>query len=167
MATSRTSRCSKRTTRTSTTTVTSTATTRSRTCSRAPRAIRSRASSATCTARSRASCASRWRSGTTTASAGTGVSATVISELKSAGIKVGEYPSQHGTNIHSKYLLIDSDYDTSDGRSHRQLVWTGSHNYTKGALRENDEVLLRVDNPTIFADFLANWNTIHDQIGVK
>ncbi|HEX4453494.1 MAG TPA: phospholipase D-like domain-containing protein [Kofleriaceae bacterium] len=99
--------------------------------------------------------------------AGTNVSATVISALKSAGVKVGEYPSQHGTNIHSKYLLIDSDYDTTNGRSHRQLVWTGSHNYTKGALRENDEVLLRVDNPTVFAGFLANWNTIHDQIGAK
>ncbi|HEY1551072.1 MAG TPA: phospholipase D-like domain-containing protein [Kofleriaceae bacterium] len=99
--------------------------------------------------------------------AGTNVSATVISELKAAGVKVGEYPSEHGTNIHSKYLLIDSDYDTSNGRAHRQLVWTGSHNYTKGALRDNDEVLLRVDNATIFADFLANWNTIHDQIGAK
>jgi PLD-like domain len=99
--------------------------------------------------------------------AGTNVSASVIANLKSAGVKVGEYPDQHGANIHSKYLLIDSDYETTSGTAHRKLVWTGSHNYTEGALRDNDEVLLRVDDPTVFADFLANWNTIHDQIGSK
>ena len=41
--------------------------------------------------------------------AGTNVSATVISELKAAGVKVGEYPSQHGTNIHAPSGLILGD----------------------------------------------------------
>jgi hypothetical protein len=96
--------------------------------------------------------------------AGTNVPAKIIDALKQAGVKVFEYPDQHGTNIHSKYLLIDSDYATAGGTSHRKLVWTGSHNYTLGALRDNDEVLLRVDDPTVFDAFMANWNTIHDQI---
>jgi hypothetical protein len=99
--------------------------------------------------------------------AGVQSSAKVISTLGSDGVEVGEYPSGHGTNIHSKYLLIDSDYVSANGKSHRKLVWTGSHNYTQGALRDNDEVLLRVDDPTVYADFLANWKTIHEQIGVK
>jgi HKD family nuclease len=96
--------------------------------------------------------------------AGTNSSANVIADLKRDGIKVGNYPSNNGVNIHSKYLLIDSEYETVNGKSHRKLVWTGSHNYTNGALHDNDEVLLRVDNADVFAAFTANWNEIHEQI---
>ncbi len=97
----------------------------------------------------------------------TGSSSKVLAEF--AGVKnltVRTYPSQHGTNIHSKYLLIDAKYDTV-GQSQpvrRKLVFTGSHNYTTGALRDNDETLLRVDDAAIFDQFMANWTTIRDQI---
>jgi phosphatidylserine/phosphatidylglycerophosphate/cardiolipin synthase-like enzyme len=43
-------------------------------------------------------------------------------------------------------------------------VWTGSHNYTGGALRNNDEALLRVDDATVFNAFVHNWNVIRAQI---
>lgn len=77
-----------------------------------------------------------------------------------------EYPSAKGTNIHSKYLLIDALYDTKNkGYVRRKLVFTGSHNYTGGALKSNDEALLRVDNASVFDAFMSNWKTIRKQIG--
>lgn len=96
--------------------------------------------------------------------AGPELSAKIIKALKDGHIKVGLYPDAHA-NIHSKYLLIDSTYDTvGKGFVRRRLVYTGSHNYTGGALRDNDETLLRIDNAQVFTAFLTNWNTIRAQI---
>ncbi|MEU8761950.1 phospholipase D-like domain-containing protein [Streptomyces sp. NPDC048659] len=55
--------------------------------------------------------------------------------------------------LHSKYLLIEGTYDGTAGR---KLVWTGSHNYTYPALRANDETLLKIDDPALYAQFKAN-----------
>ncbi|MET9952192.1 phospholipase D-like domain-containing protein [Streptomyces sp. NPDC006339] len=55
--------------------------------------------------------------------------------------------------LHSKYLLVEGTYD---GVAGRKLVWTGSHNYTYPALRANDETLLKIDNPALFAQYKAN-----------
>ncbi|MEU7015620.1 phospholipase D-like domain-containing protein [Streptomyces sp. NPDC046385] len=55
--------------------------------------------------------------------------------------------------LHSKYLLIEGVYD---GVAGRKLVWTGSHNYTYPALRANDETLLKIDDPALYAQFKAN-----------
>lgn len=97
--------------------------------------------------------------------AGENSSANIIKKLKAGKVVVGLYPDAKGSNIHSKYLLIDSKYDTKGkGFVPRKLVWTGSHNYTGGALRNNDETLIRVDNAAIFDAFLRNWNTIRAQI---
>lgn len=52
------------------------------------------------------------------------------------------------STIHSKVLLIDALYDTGAGPRRRRLVFTGSHNYTAGALRENDEQLVRAIRAT-------------------
>lgn len=60
--------------------------------------------------------------------------------------------------VHSKYLLIDSRYAGS--AAPRRLVWTGSHNYTGNALRNNDETLLRIEDDAIYAAFLADWTEI-------
>ncbi|MBT2396394.1 hypothetical protein J7E89_10485 [Streptomyces sp. ISL-100] len=55
--------------------------------------------------------------------------------------------------LHSKYLLIDGTYA---GAADRQLVFTGSHNYTYPALRANDETLLKIDNATLFGQYKTN-----------
>ncbi|GAA2797682.1 phospholipase D-like domain-containing protein [Streptomyces showdoensis] len=55
--------------------------------------------------------------------------------------------------LHSKYLLVEGTYD---GVAGRKLVWTGSHNYTYPALRANDETLLKIDDPALYAQFKAN-----------
>ncbi len=96
--------------------------------------------------------------------AGPSSSANMIKILKDAHVKVGLFPTNHGTNIHSKYLLIDSAYLTGSKHPHRKLVYTGSHNYTGGALRSNDEQLLRVDDATVFDAFARNWDAIRAQI---
>lgn len=59
-------------------------------------------------------------------------------------------------HIHSKYLFVDGGYVNSQ----RKLVWTGSHNWVFGAIRTNEETILRVDDAAIFAAFDANWNAI-------
>ncbi len=62
--------------------------------------------------------------------------------------------------IHHKYLLVDAPNYSG---SHKRYVWTGSHNYTYGALRENDETLLRINNNTVFDAFLDNWNSMNSR----
>lgn len=62
-----------------------------------------------------------------------------------------------GIGVHSKYLLVQGTYD---GTANRKLVFTGSHNYTYGALRTNDEGLLKVDNSAIYDAYKTN----HDQL---
>ncbi|GHJ39821.1 phospholipase D-like domain-containing protein [Streptomyces sp. TS71-3] len=58
-----------------------------------------------------------------------------------------------GIGVHSKYLLVNGTYD---GKSGRKIVFTGSHNYTYGALRDNDETLLKVDDAAIYDAYEAN-----------
>ena len=86
--------------------------------------------------------------------------AQVASVLRAAGVPLivtnGASP-----NVHSKYMLIEGRY--ASGTAVDQLVFTGSHNYNRSALRRNDEVLLRVADSDVFDAFLRNWRTIRDQ----
>ncbi|MGV9419553.1 phospholipase D-like domain-containing protein [Streptomyces sp. NPDC003674] len=59
--------------------------------------------------------------------------------------------------IHSKFLLIEGDYADTTGR---KVMWTGSHNYTGPALTKNDESLLKVDDATVYAAYLARYNAV-------
>ena len=65
---------------------------------------------------------------------------------------------RRGKHIHHKYILVEGSYQGSQ----RKLVWTGSHNLTHGALRENDETLLRIDDEAIYQAFLADWQLIRE-----
>jgi phosphatidylserine/phosphatidylglycerophosphate/cardiolipin synthase-like enzyme len=60
--------------------------------------------------------------------------------------------------IHTKLMLINAPYAGSEARKH--LVLTGSHNLSVTSLRLNDEVLLRVDNETLFDAYEAFWDEI-------
>jgi phosphatidylserine/phosphatidylglycerophosphate/cardiolipin synthase-like enzyme len=63
--------------------------------------------------------------------------------------------------VHSKYLVIDGFYD---GSPNQRLVWTGSYNYTTGALLHNDEALLKLWNhDPIFSAFQSNFQTLAAQ----
>ncbi|MGW0807766.1 phospholipase D-like domain-containing protein [Nonomuraea sp. NPDC002799] len=56
--------------------------------------------------------------------------------------------------VHSKYLLIDGSYD---GEHDARVVFTGSHNYNETSLRRNDETLLRLTDPSIYRQYVANF----------
>jgi PLD-like domain len=60
--------------------------------------------------------------------------------------------------LHSKYLVIDGYYD---GSPNQRLMWTGSYNYSVGALRNNDETLLKLSHhDDMFTAFQSNFATV-------
>lgn len=78
-------------------------------------------------------------------------SAEIVQILRLGGVKVVLLGP-----VHSKYLLMDAVKD----EKRQQLVFTGSHNYTGPALTENDETLLRLAHPRVYAAFLADWQRL-------
>lgn len=82
----------------------------------------------------------------------------VLSALQAGGLTT----LLHVPHLHSKYVVADGTFNGRD----RQLVWTGSHNFTYGALRENDEALVRVEDPAVHAAYLANFDALLDGHGV-
>ncbi|NYV73418.1 phospholipase D-like domain-containing protein [Streptomyces sp. UH6] len=65
-------------------------------------------------------------------------------------------PSTVQRIVHSKYLLIDGKYDGAINK----VVWTGSHNYSGPALRENDEALLKIDDSAVHDAYASHFNTV-------
>jgi phosphatidylserine/phosphatidylglycerophosphate/cardiolipin synthase-like enzyme len=59
--------------------------------------------------------------------------------------------------IHSKYLLIEGTYA---GKRNTKVVFTGSHNFSYGSLRDNDETLLRVASTKIHDQYRTNFRRI-------
>ncbi|WP_328845288.1 phospholipase D-like domain-containing protein [Streptomyces sp. NBC_00258] len=57
--------------------------------------------------------------------------------------------------VHSKYLL--TEWKKDDG-TQVQHVYTGSHNWTAGSLKTNDETILRIDDAGTYQAFVANFN---------
>ncbi|MCB9584530.1 MAG: hypothetical protein H6718_03995 [Polyangiaceae bacterium] len=89
---------------------------------------------------------------------GENLNTTIASTLKSGGVNLYLYPTgSAGEGLHSKILIIHGTYT---GTADRGLVWTGSHNYTGPALRGNDEALLKLDDPDVYAAFDANFAAI-------
>jgi hypothetical protein len=91
---------------------------------------------------------------------GHGTGSQVMSILRSAGpnLEVAVIPKGPGGN-HSKYLLVDAKFKGT----RQKLIFTGSHNYTRGAWKNNDEVLLRVDDVSVYPYFLFDWYVIRSK----
>lgn len=89
---------------------------------------------------------------------GEGTGSQVMSILRNAGpnMEVKVLPKGPGGN-HSKYLLVDANFKGT----RQKLIFTGSHNYTRKAWKNNDEVLLRVDDAAVYPYFLFDWHVIH------
>jgi len=78
-----------------------------------------------------------------------------LSTLKSAGIPV------HKSPVHDKAILVYGRYAGST--DDRTLVFTGSHNLTKSALRYNDEILVKVeDSQPMYDAFYAHFNDAYN-----
>ncbi|MFF4174084.1 phosphatidylserine/phosphatidylglycerophosphate/cardiolipin synthase family protein [Streptomyces sp. NPDC001744] len=58
--------------------------------------------------------------------------------------------------VHSKNLMIDGMY----AGEVQKVMWTGSHNWSGPALRNNDEAMLRVTAPSVYDAFEANFQAV-------
>ncbi len=64
----------------------------------------------------------------------------------------GIYYLDDSYKLHTKFFLI--------GEGSKKQVWTGSHNLTERSLRENFEVLLKVDDRRVYKSYLNYFNKI-------
>ncbi|GAA0587114.1 phospholipase D-like domain-containing protein [Streptomyces crystallinus] len=55
--------------------------------------------------------------------------------------------------VHSKNVMVDGMY----AGTVQKLMWTGSHNWSGPALRDNDEAMLRITTPSVYSAFEANF----------
>lgn len=78
-----------------------------------------------------------------------------LDRLKAAGgyVKVIKMAEK---NNHSKITLIKGMWDGKQ----QSLVFTGSHNYTYNALKNNNEVLLMLKNPKIFNTYFTYFDEL-------
>lgn len=88
---------------------------------------------------------------------------TVPGMLADAGIEVVEYPDVE-SDVHSKNMLIDADFETDDGGTERRReVWTGSQNLSRPGLRRNDETLLCIVDDYVYRQFRNDWERVYWQ----
>lgn len=85
----------------------------------------------------------------------------IMGLLRQGDVDMGYFPEGEQPQLHSKYLAYQGIW--GDGEEPTQVVWTGSHNYTRSALLENDEVLLRIEDDAIFDAYRDDWNFIRDR----
>ena len=55
----------------------------------------------------------------------------------------------HRNETHDKIFLVDAKF----GGKRQKLVFTGSHNWTQSANYVNDELLVKIANPAVYAAF--------------
>lgn len=75
------------------------------------------------------------------------------------GVLVRYYCSDDSVWTHSKYLMVEGDYY---GEPDREIVWTGSANFSYNSLRQSDETILQLEDSAIFADYAANFASARD-----
>jgi phosphatidylserine/phosphatidylglycerophosphate/cardiolipin synthase-like enzyme len=76
-----------------------------------------------------------------------------LNKLKSKGVWVKVYSK---ANIHSKFILIQDGQDNNPSK----YVITGSHNFTKNALRYNAESILILNNNELYDQYLALYKNL-------
>lgn len=86
---------------------------------------------------------------------GVGMGGSVKNRLVRAGVQVSA-GTKRGIRTHEKYLLVDGSYA---GDPAAQVVWTGSHNWSDGALTR-DEIILKVPGTTAYAQYARNFTDI-------
>ena len=68
--------------------------------------------------------------------------------------------NENPVSIHSKYINFSGTYN---GTPDRDIVFTGSHNLTGPALRNHDEVLMKVEIPEATEDYAANFELLWER----
>jgi hypothetical protein len=75
------------------------------------------------------------------------------------GVVVRYYCAADPVWTHSKYLMVEGKYY---GVPDREVVWTGSANWSTNSLRQSDETILQLEDSTVFAGYLANFRAARD-----
>ena len=83
---------------------------------------------------------------------GVGMGTAVKSVLTRGGVALSTIRHPQA-RTHQKTLLVSGVYD---GNPAAQVVFTGSHNWSNGALRR-DDVVLRIENSAAYAQYAANF----------
>jgi phosphatidylserine/phosphatidylglycerophosphate/cardiolipin synthase-like enzyme len=86
---------------------------------------------------------------------GVGTGSTVKSILTKAGVQLStiRHPK---ARTHQKTFMVSGNYE---GNPAAQVVFTGSHNWSNGALKR-DDVMLRIEDPAAYAQYAANFDDI-------
>lgn len=84
---------------------------------------------------------------------GVGTGRVVRTLLDRAGVQTSSGRAK-GVHTHQKVFSVSGVFE---GNPASTIVWNGSHNWSDGALRR-DDVVLRVDSPETYAQYLANFN---------
>lgn len=87
----------------------------------------------------------------------------VLQDLINAQIDVLVANSSRGNIDHSKYLIVDADLPAG---SPTTCVAFGSFNFTFSALAQ-DNTLTKTNDSLMVAQFLANWQRVHDDASGK
>ncbi len=86
---------------------------------------------------------------------GVGMGTSVRSILSRSGVALSTI-RHRSVRTHQKTLLVSGSFD---GNPAAAVVFTGSHNWSNGALKR-DETILRIDNPAAYAQYRANFEDI-------
>ena len=74
------------------------------------------------------------------------------------GAGVGASEPDFSADVHHKVLLVD--YRRVEGATRTKRVYCGSYNWSEGAHAEGDEILLRVQHPTIYDRYKEELDTL-------
>jgi Phosphatidylserine/phosphatidylglycerophosphate/cardiolipin synthases and related enzymes len=88
-----------------------------------------------------------------------------IEDLQRAGIMVYEYTPQDKELMHHKFAIFKNNVATIRGKqaSGRQLVWTGSYNFTTAAESNNCESSVLLDTPSIVQKFVDQFEMLKEK----
>ncbi|MFD5553136.1 phosphatidylserine/phosphatidylglycerophosphate/cardiolipin synthase family protein [Streptomyces sp. NPDC127068] len=81
--------------------------------------------------------------------------------MRPGGCRYTTKPSCNYGTVHSKYLL--TEWENAQGQR-VQRTYTGSHNFTMGALKRNDETMLRINDSGVYDAYLANFNKLRASV---
>jgi hypothetical protein len=83
---------------------------------------------------------------------------TKASGARHGGVKVHYFPNLDHDYVHSKYLIVEGKYNN---KPDARVVWTGSHNFTRTALRTFDETTLQLfGGGRLESAYMANFRKV-------
>lgn len=88
---------------------------------------------------------------------GVGMGKVVLNTLKRAGVPMHKGRVK-GVRTHQKLMFLSGWYGDNPAAN---IVWTGSHNWSNGALRR-DETIFRIESADAYQAYLANFHDIWD-----